>query len=262
MKKLLSLFILFLLSQSGFSQSPIAFFNDGIVFIKNYNLEIKDTILDGKVFKYPANWNLRKGSDNKYITYPDSWTISEGKDGHLVAFPMGWMAIKSQDGRIVPLLHKKKIVKSKEKKKDCIVTESDDCMVNVIKSTNEYGLYTRMGNDGRVIVYTKEMNIASGPDGRLVNLPKGWEIAQSSKGRFSAYPKNWDAFILDDEKEVAMPKNWNIDPQTNSPKIVQGKDFVKFIYTPVQQIKLAKAIYTGDKKNGLDYILYMLFNQK
>ena len=262
MKRILLLYVLLLLNQSGFSQSPIALFNDGIVFIKNYNLEIKDTILDGKVFKYPANWNLRKGSDGKYITYPDGWIINEGKDGHLVAFPKNWMVIEGQDGRIVPLLYKEKIVNFKEKKKDCTVTESDDCMINVTKSTNQYGLYTRMGSDGRVIVYSKEMNIASGPDGRLVNLPKGWEVGQSSWGRFSAYPKNWEAFILDDEKEVAMPKNWNIDPQTNSPKIVQGKDFVKFIFTPVQQIKLAEAIYAGDKKNGLSYILYMLFNQE
>jgi len=261
-KLIYTLIVTICFSTSIFSQSPKVFFKEGIVYIKNSGLEIKDTTIDGKYFKYPKNWNLRKGADNEYICYPDSWIINEGKDGRLVAFPKDWLAIESPDGRIVPLLYKEKIVNYKEKKKDCIVSESDDCMVNIKKSTNEYGLYTRVGDDGRVILYTKDMNVASSPDGRLVNLPKGWEVSQSAKNRFIAYPKNWEAFILEKDKEIAMPKNWTIDVQTNSPKIISTNGLIKFIYSPVQQIKIAEAIYNADKVNGLNYILYLLFNQE
>jgi len=249
-------------SSSVFSQNPEVFFKEGIVYIKNYNLEIKDTTIDGQFIEYPKSWNLRKGSDNKYVTYPDGWIVNEGKDGHIVAFPKAWLAIESPDGRLVPLLYKEKIVNYKEKKKDCIVSESDDCMVNVKKSTNEYGLYSKVGSDGRAVLYTKDMSLAQSPDGRLVNLPKGWEISQSANGRYGAYPKTWEAFVLEDDKEIAMPKNWIIDVQTNRPKIISTNGLVKFIYSPVQQIKLAEAIYNADKENGLNYILYMLFNQE
>ncbi len=261
MKKITIFFLIsFLIPIAIFSQAEKVFFKDGIVFIKNFNLLIKDTVIDNRTIKYPANWNLRKGTDNTYVTFPDGWILNEGRDGHLVAFPKGWQVIESTDGRLQPILYKEKKIVYKEKKKDCVVSESDDCMTNVTKSTNEYGLYSKEGADGRVILYTKDMNIASSPDGRLVNLPKGWEISQSTSGRFIAYPKNWEAFVLDEGKEVAMPKNWSIDPETNNPKIISENGMVKFIYTPVQKIKLAEAIYNGDKVNGLDYILYMLFN--
>lgn len=262
MKFIFSAIILLIsLNTSLYSQSEKVFFTEGIVFVKNFQLDIKDTLVDGKYYKYPSNWNFKKGNDNIFVSYPTGWILNEGKDGHLVAFPENWTVNESKDGRLVSFPYEEKLIKYKEKKKDCVEKEEDDCTINITKTINKYGLYTKQGQDGRLIVYTKDMNLAQSPSGRLVNLPKGWEISQNTKGQFSAYPKNWDAFVLEEDKEVAMPKNWTIDPQTNSPKIIQGDNFMKFIYSPVQKVKLAEAIYNNDKTNGLNYIIYILFNQ-
>jgi len=257
---LITAILLITFSNSIFSQNVKAFFNDGIVYMKNLKLELKDTIYNKKLYKYPVNWNLKKGSDDKLISFPKNWKVQEGKDGHLVAFPSNWKLLVGSDLRLVPTLYQEEIINVKEKIKDCIVTETNDCMTTIEKKSNKYGFYSQIGPDGRLIIYTKDMNIAQSPDGRLVNLPKGWEISQNSKGRFSSYPKNWDTYILEEENEISMPKNWMIDPSTFSPKIITGDNFTKFIYSPVQKIELVKKIYEQDKLNGLDFAIYLLLN--
>ena len=243
-----------------FAQKEKVFFNDGIVFIKNYKGTFTDSIIEGKKYSYPLNWNIVKGTNNDIVFYPKNWVMKEGSDGHPIAFPSTWGFLQGYDGRLVAFPYEEKIDSIKKKQEGCIVSDTSDCIITIIKKSNKYGLYTQIGDDGRRVIYSKEMNLAQSPDGRLVNLPKGWEISQSSKGRYNAYPKNWDVFVLDDEKEIAMPKNWNINVDTNRPKTIIGNNFLKFIYYPVQQIELAKKIYEEDKENGLNYLLYLLVN--
>jgi len=261
MRNIIIVFLAYILSTNiVLAQKEQVFFNDGIVFIKNYKANFKDTLIGGKSYSFPANWSMVKGTNNDIVFYPENWIVKEGSDGHPIAFPPTWGTLQGFDGRLIAFPYEEKINSIERKKEGCIVSDIDDCIITIVKKTNKFGLYTQIGDDGRRIIYSKDMKIAQSPDGRLINLPKGWEISQSSKGRYNAYPKNWDVFIMEDEKEIAMPKNWNIDVDKNRPKTVFGFNFIKFIYNPIQQIDLAKNIYNQDKQNGLNYLLYLLVN--
>ncbi|HHB51669.1 MAG TPA: hypothetical protein ENK75_01300 [Saprospiraceae bacterium] len=259
MKHFFSL-VLFIFPYLLFSQSPEVFFNSGIVFIKNYNIQLKDTAFNNKTYKFPENWKIEMGSDSILISYPQSWRIMEGPDKHLVAFPPDWTVEQSPDGRIVPFPFEEQKITKRIKIPGCTDPDTSKCYSMQDDIINKFGIYTQTGKDNRKIRYTKTMSLALSLDGRLVNIPKNWEISQNSSGRLTAYPKNWDAYEIEN-KQFAMPKNWEIDFETDSPKIITGKDFLKFIYTPVEKIELAKHIYEHDEKNGLEYLIYLLVNQ-
>jgi len=243
-----------------FAQSPQVFFNNGIVYIKGLNIAVKDTVVNGHLLYYPEGWDISFGKDSMPVTFPHGWVTMQGDDGRLVAFPPSWTAMEGKDGRIIAYPYEEIITEKKIKIDTCSNPDTSKCYYTLQYRYNKYNLYYQEGKDGRGIIYTKDMFVAMGNDGRLVNIPKGWEITQNEKGRLTAYPKNWVAYSTG-EKDFALPKNWEIDYLKDAPKIITGKDFIKFIYVPVQKIEVAKAIYESDAPEKLNYILYMLFNQ-
>ena len=258
--KLVSFLFFTFFSLSVFSQNTEVYFNNGIVYVKNIKIDFIDTVFNGKTYRFPSGWNIDMGSDSILIAYPGSWKLMEGRDGHLVAFPPGWTADHSPDGRIVPFPYEEKVVKIREKIENCTDTDTNKCYRNIDKKVNIYGIYTQTGKDNREVRYSNDMTLSQGADGRLINIPQNWEVSQNAKGRLTAYPKSWAAYEIDD-KQFAMPEDWEIDFETDSPKIIAGKNFLKFIYTPVEKIELAKHIYKVDTVNGLDYLIYLLVNQ-
>ena len=258
--KLISFLFFIFFSLSVFSQNTEVYFNNGIVYIKNIEINFKDTVFNNRTYRFPSDWKIDMGSDSILIAYPESWRLMEGRDGHLVAFPYEWTADHSPDGRIVPFPYKEKIVKVRKKIENCTEPDTNKCYRNIDKKINIYGIYTQTGKDNREVRYSNDMILTQGSDGRLVNIPQNWEVSQNAKGRLTAYPKNWAAYEIDN-KQFAMPENWEIDFETDSPKIISGQDFVKFIYTPVEKYELAKHIFEHDKENGLDYLIYLLVNQ-
>ena len=260
LSRLIFTFTLILTLSISYAQDYQVFFNDGIVFIKGKSIEIKDTTINGRLLYYPEGWSISSGKDSIAVAYPPKWITMQGKDGHLVAFPPTWTANEGPDGRIVAYPYEEIVVKKRIKIDTCNNADTSKCYYTVEYKLNKYKVYYQEGKDGRGILYTKDMFLALSPDGRLVNIPKGWEISQNDKGRLSAYPKNWIAYSTGD-KDFALPKNWEIDYQKDAPEIIKGKDFVKFIYVPVQTIEIAKTIYENEKTNGLDYVLYLLFNE-
>ena len=258
--RLISFLFFIIIYQSIYSQDAEVLFNNGIIHIKNFEINFIDTVFNNKLYRFPAGWKIAPGRDSILIAYPESWAVKEGKDGHLVAYPHIWKTNYSPDGRIVAFPYQEKTITIRKKIDNCIEPDTSKCYKNIEKKVNKFGIYTQTGSDKRQVIYSNKMILAKGADGRLINIPDDWEVSQNDRGRLTAYPKNWVVYEIGN-KQFAMPENWEIDIETDKPKIITGDKFIKFIYTPVEKYEIAKYIYENDKVNGLKYLLYLLVNQ-